>query len=496
MKKILMQCALIALPFLASAQNSPNLYSDFQKGINNISSVKINDKLQVIVSAVDHDNFNLIAMNDQMQTVWQTALKGNVITAGKFKDEIVVVTTTDYAAMKGGPNNTYKAFAINPPDGKVLTEKIIYQDSDDYLEFPTFFFDKQNSSYFKMAVRQSALERRMHGSFGPLVLLAINKINKQGHTTKALTAIEYNERLETVKSFTPDIASDYVFGMNCSKLGNLMITGYDGNATVEVYKYNFGDAKPLAHMSQTVDIRNTDASSLDGTYSSAASAADNNILYFGLLTKNSEKDNQLNIIKFDFNAQKQQLVTEVFDKQHVKTLEKNFKTVNKDCDDPNIGGTKNLSIRYMEEDGAHLITAFSNRFTSSSGTSVSFNEKANIINIYDLGLNLKAQQLLPVGYSTNLDYLPIGYYVNHNKLYVVGNFKSGMLTIKGIYGAMNLASGEWDKMEVLSKKKIANTSFAEGTSVLWYGDNYIVPYLDKKLFSFRSYNVDLQQNIL
>ncbi|GAB2703110.1 hypothetical protein GCM10027037_31040 [Mucilaginibacter koreensis] len=483
----------MALPFLACAQN-PNLFSDFQKGVDEISSFKVNDKINVISTASNHKSFDLIAIDEQMHIVWQTNLKGNSLVAGKFKNEIIAVASTDYSTMKGGINNTYTGYILDPASGKVVAEKIIYQDNDNYKEEPTFFIDPVNAEYFKLLVRRSAVERRIHGSFGPLAIFALARISKQARTTTGLTAIEFNERLEPVNTFTPEISSDYILDTDCSKLGNLLITGYDGNGNIEVAKYNFGDPKPIAKLKQTVDLLKSDPDNFGGSIITSASKDNNNIIYVGLYGRNSNKDDQLNLIKFDFAAQKTQLLTDIYNKPRIKGLEKAYQTINKECDDAQLRSSDKLSIRYLQEKDNHLVVVLSTREATSFNNTFAYYEYTNIITGYDNELRMKFQQLLPVNYRFIGQYLPLSYRINNDKLYSIGNF-GNTDKIKGLYSVLNLTTGNWEKMTVLSKEKLAKKSFTSG-NVLWYSNTYVVPYLELKGLFSRSYTIDLQKNTM
>ena len=115
MKKILLQLAILLFPILLFAQkNEPALFEDFGKKIRSINSVtKISYKVWLYQINADNDTFNMIAMDDQMRVLWNTSLEGYAMSAGKFKDKIIAVATTDRSSITGH-NNVYKAFMLDP----------------------------------------------------------------------------------------------------------------------------------------------------------------------------------------------------------------------------------------------------------------------------------------------------------------------------------------------------------------------------------------------
>ncbi|HZX58325.1 MAG TPA: hypothetical protein VFE54_06355, partial [Mucilaginibacter sp.] len=208
-----------------------------------------------------------------------------------------------------------------------------------------------------------------------------------------------------------------------------------------------------------------------------------------------DKETELGIGKLDFSTGKKQYANEIFTKDHVKGIKKSYVPVNKKMDSPDLGPIKALNIRsFGETDGRVVVSLTSTSYSSGMNGGTWDSEFNILLNCYDTDLNLKFQQLIPTTYTVPERHLPIGYYFDKNKLYILSNDKQGMTTLYATYSVIDLTTGKCDKMYWLSKKKISNSNCAASSSILWFADSYVVPYLDMRGFSGGKYDIILQQN--
>ena len=151
MKKALFFLILI-LPGFAAAQSDNPVSDDLYTDTRGISAViYLNNDINVMEILNNDESFDLIAVDGNMKVVWRTTLQGQVIGAGTYKNKIAVVAATQHSGLKGN-NNTYKGFIIDPITGKTITEKVIYEDDNDYIEVPYALI---NNNYFKFGVRKT-----------------------------------------------------------------------------------------------------------------------------------------------------------------------------------------------------------------------------------------------------------------------------------------------------------------------------------------------------
>jgi len=497
MKRNLFICLLALLPFIAVAQEeAPPLVKDFYEGTHTIpKSFVFNEHLNIMQFSPDNENSDIVAVNDNMQSVWKTSLAGHVISTSKFKGKILVVASTEFSNIKS-TNNTYKGYLLDPSNGKVLVEKIIFDGAPGYLTFP-YVFTGENGEIFKLVLRQSGFERRLHVAMPSLLgIISMNSYHKQFHETKQLDAIDFNEKLEPVTKIKPVINEGVFLNLTSNNHGDLFVNWFD-NGSMNMVKYDAGSDKPSKKIAASVTL---DDDLLDGfdnnDIAMTASKQNNNLLYYTLVFKNQDKEMELGIGKVDFSTGKAQYVNEILTKDHLKAIKKAYVPVNKKMDSPDLGPVKALKVREFDEVGDHLIVALTS--TSSAASSIgsgTWQSEYNIlINSYDMDLNQKYQKLIPTAYSVPERHLPLGFYHDKSKLYVISNDKSGMTTLNGTYSVFDLATGQCEKMYWLSKKKIGNSHAAGSSSVLWFKDGFVVPYLDLRGISGNRYDITLQQN--
>jgi len=484
MKKYLLPCLLLLFPFVILAQDAPALYKDFYNGIKGAHSFVWDDHINIMQVNTDNDKFDIVAVNDQMQILWKTSLEGFAFTTQKFRNKIVAVASTDHSTFKGN-NNTYKAYMIDPATGKMLVEKVIYNGTDDYMEYPAVFTGE--GAYFKFCIRKSGFKRTLHVAF------LGNNYEKQLNETSEYDVLTMNEKLETLSTIKLPISNGTLITVCANKKADLFAAWLNG-PSIEVYQYPDGSSNPVKQLNASIEFK-PDNSIIPSEYVKLlASPSNNNILYYGITYSNQDKDVELGIGKFDFSNDKKLFVTEAFNKDHVKLLEKGFVPVNKKINDVSLGSRKGLQLRYMAEVNGGLITTVTSQSSSAGAYGSWMTENSVLINGYDENLNTRFQQILPTNYSMPNSTLPFGYHVAKNKFYVVSNNKTGVTTLTALYGCLDLSTGKWDKMEELSKKKIGNGEYSAGGAILWFSDNYIVPYFAPKGLSQGKVDVVLQQN--
>jgi hypothetical protein len=215
-----------------------------------------------------------------------------------------------------------------------------------------------------------------------------------------------------------------------------------------------------------------------------------------MVYQNQKKNPELGVGKLDFAVNKKLYVVQALDKASLKAIKKSFVPVNKDLDNVNFGVPGGLSVKYMNESSGRVIVGVASNYTlwgSSSSGGTYMSEDALLINGFDQELQLKYQQVLPVNNSYPNIRLETGYQVNKNKLHVLANASKGAVVIAGVYGVLDIGTGKWDKMNRLSKKHLNNKAYSMGPAILWFGDNFIVPYYSRKFFSTK-YDMSLQLN--
>jgi hypothetical protein len=487
-RTFLIGLSVLLLPFFTLSQDkNPLILEEFAKGIKASNAFAFNEHLNIMQLTTDDDKFDLVAVNDKMQQVWKISLSGYGIKTDKFQNKIVALAASGYDENKG-TTNTFIAYTIDPANGKVLSNKVIYRSSDEYYEFPQMYTG--NGAFLKLAVRQSGFKRKNYSLL--MELFNANTYAKELNDTQKLLVISYNDQLDSISSFKPVISNGIFVSLAWNKHADLFISWFNG-PSIEVYKYDAGKTTPSNQLSVPVMFKID--KTMNPTKILFMQPSENiNVVYYSLLYANSTKETELGVGKLDFETGKKAYVTNVLNKDVLKSYKKNFVAINNDIDDVNLGNANWMSIKYLTETEGKVIVAMSSDVLTIYNGSKYYSELNTIINGYDKELNLRFQQLLPTTNSYPGRSIYSGFHTNKNKLYIVANSKHGILSITGIYGCLNLTTGKWEKMEELSKKHISNPDYSEGPSILWFGDNFAVPYFGPKILVKSKYNITLQLN--
>ncbi|HEY9001450.1 MAG TPA: hypothetical protein VIM89_08855 [Mucilaginibacter sp.] len=495
MKRQALAILLFFSPFLSFAQQEGPVVKEFYKSTRNIPATFVfNDQENIMTVNNDSENFDVIAVNDEMQQIWKTSLKGYIHVVKKLNDKILAIASTDFSSAKRY-NNTFKGFLIDPASGKVLLEKVLYDGQQDYLTSPYFFTGEGN--FLKLAIRTTTIERRMHVAMpGMLSVISFNGYYKQYHQTTSLDVLDFNEKLEPVYKFKAAVPADETFlGMASNNQGDLFVNWF-GKDKIDFVKYDAGKDKPLKSISGSIVLDDDILKNLaEDMIDLAPSKKNSNVLYYSIAFRNPDKERELGIGKIDFSTGKNDYANEVFTKSHVKDIKKDFVPLNKKLGSPDLGGIKELGVRKLMEVDDHVIVILSS-FSSQSSTIGSGQwiiESNLLLNDYDSNLHLRSQQLIPSEYSVPNMPLPVGYYHKDNKLYVITNDKHGFTTLNAFVCIYNLSSNKFESMNWIPKKKIGSSEIAATSSVMWFKDSFLMPYLDVHMMSGK-FEVNLQKN--
>ena len=438
----------------------PNISKNFTPKIKGIfQSFKLNEHVSVVQTNIDDENFELIAVNDKMEVLWRTSFKGYAFGADKFKGHILAFAAAIYSEKKGytGP---FTGYLINETTGKLMLQKEIYNDNaNDKKELAIAYFTG-DGAYCNLAVEHVDKDAR----FFPT-----DKIN----TSNDIKLMSINEKLEVVN--TRHIIPEGTFiNLVYNNIDNLFLFVLQDNKTVKVSKYEAGKTEASESITQDIDVANKPEIDYNSRYV-FPSPANPNVVYFTLTHNNADKDHELTVGKLDFGMHKGQIVTEVFTGKHIRDIEKSFVPFDKKLDKPKVGYYN--EVRHLEEYNGTLLVTLSEW---GSGGNFAFGESSVVINGYDLNLKPKFQQLIPTHYGFYFPFFT-GYHTDNNSLYVVSNTASGISLIS-LYGKLDLTTGNWVKLQRLEKDDLGKFDYAD-YHVIWFTNEFIVPYVDLKNFA-------------
>jgi hypothetical protein len=478
MKKLLLQLVLLLLPFLAFAQNEAATLKDFSKKAKGIrDAFKLNEHVSVMSLDLDFEKFELVAIDDKMQVLWRTTLKGHWLGAGKFKGQILAIAAADYSFNKNLNSPPYTGYLVDELTGEATLEKIIYQSNAETREYPSLMLYNDDSQA-ALLIRRTAMSKARF-------------TNTKGNETKDLTILNLDEKLNT-SILKPKIPEGELINITNNKKGDIYAITRPDKKEIKVYRYEVGRTEPGEPIALNVEL---DQESIDFNYCEMHTANNNRkLLYFALAfggkrsgIANTYEEIQIPLFKVNFEDHSVKTIKEVFDKAHVKAIENSYVPYDKKLDKPYID--RFYAPKDIIEGNGTLILVLGNKESShtseprnDTGLSAVF-ENSLIINGYDTDLKPKFQQILPSFYRNSIA-LNAGYYENKNSLYIIANSASGphIHNWHPYYGQLDLNTGNWLKLEKLPKGKLNDDYLADG-NILWFPSGFIVPFCNMHYMS-------------
>ncbi|WP_100342635.1 hypothetical protein [Mucilaginibacter auburnensis] len=481
--------AFLIVFYSANAQQkNPPVVENFAKRITNSEAMVFDEHLNVIGLQTDDDKYDVVGVDENMQSLWKIALDANTLWIKKFKSKVLVLASLTNKSKAVG-DVTYTAYMIDPATGKIAGNKVVYHATNEFVQQPQIFTG--NGDFFKLAVRTTT--RKENTGVWADMFKSGGKIAKEWNQTADLRIISYNEKLDTINTLKPVTTNGLFLSLTVNKNQDVFIGWFNG-PSMEIYKYDAGQTKPSNFMAVPVDFKSGQNSIVANTLFLRPSE-NKNIINLALLYNNEKGFPQLGIGRMDFSNNQKKFVTQVFDKATLNAFKKSFQPVNKDLDNVDFGLPEAMTIQHIEEVNGNIVAAVAANWfqTSSRGITVHITSSV-IINSYDQNLNLKFQQVLPTTGFHVSDVLTVAFHVRKNELDVLANTKNGMASNACAYAALDLNTGKWVKMYKLSKKKIPAFAYSRGSSALWYADRFVVPYFSLVTYSYVKNNIDLQSN--
>lgn len=499
MKKLLLILLSSLLPYFAFSQTDNPLTDNFYTDTKGITSVlRFDGHVNIMQINTSNDNFDILAIDDKEQVLWRSNIAGYALTLGKYKNKIVVFAATEHSKNRGN-GNTYKACVIDPANGKTIVEKIIYEDDNQFWEVPKAFI---SDNYLKFEIRQTTFERKFRFGIEGFMDMELKSWNTALNQTQKLEVIDLNENLEITDTVQPIIIGTYVNTV-CNKNGDMFVTWFNG-PDIETYRYANKQTSPSSQINADVAFKHSRDDINFGAKIQFVNSEDHpNQLFYSVIYENADKQMEMTLGKLDFDAGTKKAFVKVITKADMKLAIKSFVPVNKKLDDPEVNlSSMDIKKIIKTDDGVLVLLGGSfMRSAYNDPNDVAMIETALVINSFDNQLDPKFQQLFPIEYAHEASFTPnfydptytlsAGYSITKNKLYIVGN-NSKLFSNVGVYGVLDIHSGQWDKMDFLTKNGI--NGHLEGNNIMWYENSFIVPYVKAKGRMSFKYNLSLQQN--
>lgn len=490
--KLILSLSIIFLQFNTFAQQQINV---IKKPMWNIrasydsrygTKVDLSGNAIAMIVDVPKADFGVVTVDDKLSQRWLTTLTGFPMAIGKFKSNIMVVASTDRSYFKSFANQ-FVAYLLEEKTGKILSQKIIYDGSKDFIEAPEFFFSN-DGSYFKMASRLTGAKRKVHVGLPVVGILTALKIEKDFNESQSYTVIDFNDKLEQIQKMEPDMPDGDTWKASCGDDGSFIISTVDaskGKCNVAIYLSS--NPSPLKTVSIPLDAFNQDEISSI----SFASSKKPLVNYIGIFYKNANKERSTLIARIDFNNGTYTSTKEVFDKAHIKELQKSFVPVNKKFDNLEFSDAKYMNIRHISEYNNTLLVAISPKHSVSSSHGSFTSDGSVLMNGYDAQMKPLYHQFMPRTYASGTmgEGSELSFNQAENTLRILANQSDGG-SVATMYAEMDLKSGAISKINMIPKDDIKNSYYANTESISWLNNSFVIPFVER--MGVFSKKVDLQ----
>jgi len=489
MKQICLAILLAFAPLFLLAQNDGEVSKNFKKNTRELRTMcQLDEHTWLTQTILTDNNFEVDAINDQMEVVWTAQLEGHPHFVGKLKNKVIVIASTEYSVM-ASYNSTYKAYLLNKESGETVAEKVV-SDRQDVLSLP-YFSTSADGSYFKMLVRYNGMERRARMAIAPVALFTIKKTTQNYMSAKELDLIELNENLDVTSTIKPPVTDGVLYSVKFNEKGAMFLLWHTAKS-IRYEKYDPGKSTPIV-VEQPIELEIPVDLETDKFFT-CIPKSNPDVLFSSIMVKEKHGDLNLMVTKVDFKTQTQQTVSDAFSSDRVNQIEKNAPVLGKKLGKPDIGNHNELQLRGIRESGGKVVTEiYGDRTYVGTGINSGVSkttQKSVVFNVFSDDLKPLSVAVFPND-NANWHTPEPGFTIRENVLYVVA---TGPSSNKPIYGEYDLNEGQWNRTELLGKKPLNSDDVAQGDNIMWFADGFIIPYADYNtiLMGRNSINYHLQ----
>ncbi len=446
------------------------------------------------MSAKNDKQVEIVSSTPGLKKNWEQTLEGSLMFGASLDDNILVVVSTDFAAMFGGNNSTYKATVLDSENGKVITERMIYMGDDDYLTISEFIVSKDKKS-FSLLARETNTKRNFKFAQGAADALWITKtIQNNTNTIRRFSVSTYNTDLETIDSLLPIIPYGDFIGATKTINNDLYIAVSEEKKGVTLSKYDAGEEIPSTAIFEPYTSGFSGERKRYNFLNLIADTQRNNTVYLtGAYAINEESIFIFN--KYDFASNTRVGFRKSWKKADFQALEKSLTLMDKQSSAlelGNVSGLQLLSVGFFNDN--YLVALGDVRYLPAiPGNMLPATYTANGILVYNLDTNLieKSVSAIPRIYG-NLATPAFRSFIRNNSWYL---FASDDWKARFTIAEVNALSGKVERLQKIAPEKAGKGQVPELAEMAISDNQLILPVKDVKmsLGNKRMYDIHLYQ---
>ena len=423
------------------------------------SVLQADDTKSFVLLKSDRKDFGFGILNSAGVMEWQTDIHGETLGMAKFGKDAVVF----YAESTGNfsPIKVIHAVLVALDSKKILQDKEIYTNPGKFIIEPDILLAPGNN-FSCLLIRTTA--------YNPGFRFGGNNSNKI-KDTKALTMVslanDLTPKITDVKSSA--IESEYM-GARAGSNNDVYICSYTGE---QVEIEDFGANGELKGKLETEVKRKKNTLLLpELSYDSLQQ----NCVDLALICTNKQKDDLVQLLRFNFNNKKIDASEEV-------PLDKGYRSSLKVA-----GGEKGRYLKMLDalqpvqiiETNEKIILIKEIHATSYHDNTSTAQRMGSIISIYNKDLKLLGEIAIDKWAANNLvRFDAIAGHVKDDKLYIITNERDGM-GFKAILYVIGINDASLINSKEIEEKKSGINWLTMPGDIMWYNTTYLVPFTKAK----------------
>lgn len=421
---------------------------------------------------------SVIALDKNLNVIWQAPTKGAPVVLGRYGDKLVAITAPDGQQKYTNVLTSKRdAYLIDAQTGKILLQKTVHAGGGKFVE-QVLVYTSDNGDFLKMGVRVT--ERKLSPGLTPLTKL-INQFSQ----TQEFTLFDLDENLEK-KNVTPLKFPLGGFGASeANAKGEIFVRTIVDETAITVSQFVSGKTEAIKEMKQVLNARSKKLSTRFWVGRTNPSC-----VYIATLYDGAE-GTTLKLSALDFLSGNQKEHTEVMDQRTLTKLEGDYIAVNKQLSKPDLGNINLMGLIDLEECGDQLflsMCAINREFTQHQTYEKVY---GLLLKGFDLSLKPISENIVPRTHLSPNSY-GASLYREGAALHLLVNDKTGYSANTAIYGRMNTATGQIEKLVYLPKDKVDKATVLNIKNIFWSKDGFYLSYFqggkskgfNRQLYSF------------
>jgi hypothetical protein len=479
MKRIMLVLLLLVGTISSFSQNIPAISDELQLVPLSVNSLNNHGLLEDIYSrsfpagiiytsnkevvfpvwSVKGGEDGIVKMNDELKQLWYAPFTEGIVSIGRLNNNILVLTAKEWdnhalraAEIRQDPITQLKATLINGVNGKVITEKTIFQNTSGLYIDPKIISDPGNNAKC-LLIRYTDYT---NANF-------INKAMDQKRNTSKIDVLQFDETLNAIKprTLSTSIPGNLFLGSVMNKKGELFIAGCSNDAFF-VEKYTAPATSPVQKINTYYDSYKEYRSWGQVT----CSRANDDMVIVAFKHKTPRLDRAILTAGFDFVANKATKYDDELNKAYGKQI--------------GFSDVSDLNVMAFESYGDKTIVC---KETQGSGTgagtsAAKFYAGDIVVSVYDKEMKLLKDIVVKrsLVQFTN-DQISAGYHVHNDALHIVYSVNGGPAKFKTLHTVIDLDLMQVVKDEEIARDKLPRSAAIEAQAVLWFPNSFVLPYI-------------------